>query len=281
MLSIINTWKEYFINHNEGLGTTYERFILHRYFRDIKKKYSVGSVLEVPSFGMTGVSGINSMWWAHKGLPVTVVDDNRERIESVAGVWKETGLPVNLVFNRACDPFPFDDKSFDMSWNFAALWFIKDLGDFLKEQCRVTRKVIFICVPNRFGIGHRIRFAERKKTSGKLNMDNIEPEVIRNAMKINNWRLVEEGYFDVPPWPDIAMKKEQLFQKIGLSKFSAKGNDEESREETILDFFRYNKKSIEKNILKYSFLENSPLLLKKYWSHHHYFIFERPITTVP
>ena len=66
MLLINSIWKKYFNNRNEGLGTTYERFILHRYFESIKNRYSIQSVIEVPSFGMTGISDINSMWWALK-----------------------------------------------------------------------------------------------------------------------------------------------------------------------------------------------------------------------
>jgi hypothetical protein len=56
---IDNNWKQYFEDFDEGLGTTYERFILHRYFEKIQSTCSIESVLEVPSFGMTGISGIN------------------------------------------------------------------------------------------------------------------------------------------------------------------------------------------------------------------------------
>ena len=75
-MSIIDTWEQYFSNNNEGLGTTYERFILHRYFEDISTSFAIKNILEVPSFGMTGISGINSMWWAKRGTDVTVVDRN-------------------------------------------------------------------------------------------------------------------------------------------------------------------------------------------------------------
>ena len=34
LLSILDTWPTYFENMDEGLGTTYERFILHRYFEN-------------------------------------------------------------------------------------------------------------------------------------------------------------------------------------------------------------------------------------------------------
>ena len=38
-LEIINTWQSYYDHFDEGLGTTYERFILHRYFEHLRDKY--------------------------------------------------------------------------------------------------------------------------------------------------------------------------------------------------------------------------------------------------
>ena len=149
MTFIDNNWKQYFEDFYEGLGTTYERFILHQYFEKIKEAYSIENVLEVPSFGMTGISGINSMWWSLHGPRATIVDDNAERIEQIKKVWKETGLKADLVLqNNSHTTLPFSDKSFDLSWNFAALHSVSDFQQFFAELIRVTKKVIFICAPN-------------------------------------------------------------------------------------------------------------------------------------
>ncbi len=88
-ITITNCWEDYFRKHDEGLGTTYERFILHNYFSRLKDRYDIHSVLEAPSFGMTGVSGINSLWWASQGAKVTIVDQSSPRLESIARVWRE------------------------------------------------------------------------------------------------------------------------------------------------------------------------------------------------
>ena len=95
-LDIIHSWESYFDTFDEGLGTTYERFILHRYFRFLKDTYDISSVLEVPSFGMTGVSGINSLWWAGQGIETTVTDNNPSRISQIQEVWNNIPLQVNL-----------------------------------------------------------------------------------------------------------------------------------------------------------------------------------------
>lgn len=140
-MSIIDTWEQYFSNNNEGLGTTYERFILHRYFEDIRTSYAIKSILEVPSFGMTGISGINSIWWAQQGTDVTVVDENEKRIGMIKTVWQRTGVSANFIFQKErYSPLPFQTRSFDMSWNFASLWFVRELEEFLTELMRVTKK---------------------------------------------------------------------------------------------------------------------------------------------
>ena len=163
MRRITSTWQEYFRNRNEGLGTTYERFILHRYFERIKNRYEIQSLLEAPSFGMTGVSGINSLWWASGGARVAVIDNNRERIELIKGVWEALSLEAVFIYEqREYEVLPFADNSFDMGWNFAALSVVPRLEKFLHELTRVSRKAVFICIPNRLNILNRLRLSSKK-----------------------------------------------------------------------------------------------------------------------
>jgi len=55
-MEILKIWQDYFASQHEGLGTTYERFILHEYFSEFTKEFQIENVLEVPCFGMTGIS---------------------------------------------------------------------------------------------------------------------------------------------------------------------------------------------------------------------------------
>ena len=269
MSYISHNWKEYFTNPHEGLGTTYERFVLHKYFEKIKNKYDIKNILEVPSFGMTGVSGINSMWWATKDINVTLVDNDKERISLIENVWNSVNLKAEFSFCNNFTSLPFSDKSFDLSWNFAALWFVPDLREFLGELSRVTKKLIFICIPNKYGLGYIWRSFFEKDTSLK----NINPRLIISTMNNLGWKLDEKGYFDIPPWPDIAMKKEDLLKKVGLGKLIKEKTNEVEERVCILDFFNGKNKNLENEIMKYSFLENSPLFFKFFWAHHQYFIF--------
>ncbi len=272
-LAVQDCWQEYFKYPNEGLGTTYERFILHRYFYRMRERFNIRSVLEVPSFGMTGISGINSMWWATHGVPVTIVDDNRKRLECISEVWNKMHLESKQIYTEEYTSLPFGDQSFDLVWNFASLWFVRDFPTFIKEITRIARKAIFICVPNRSGLGYLARRILGKKTSGEIFEENIIPSRIIHTMHRLNWELEEQGFLDIPPWPDIAMKKEDLLKLIGMGKMADRLDKSEDSEICILDYFSGKNKDLKKEILKYDFLENLPSFFNFFWAHHRYFLF--------
>ena len=275
-LEIINSWPGYFENMDEGLGTTYERVILHRYFELIKDQFEIESILETPSFGMTGVSNINSLWWAQKGITPLVLDDNPERVQKSQKVWDDIPLKVDIRSIADFHDLPMEDDSVDASWNFAALWFVKDLNRFFTELNRVTRKVIFICAPNNYGIGYQLRKKFNETDLPSFYLQNILPKSILNEAQNQNWKLWQRGYLDIPPWPDIAMKKEVLFSKLGLS-FLLKSNDSDIKDERtcIVDYFNGQKPDLDQQILKYSYLEKAPTPIKQVWGHHRYYIFNK------
>lgn len=274
MQFIINNWKKYFEDRDEGLGTTYERFILHQYFERIKRAYSIKSVLEAPSFGMTGISGINSMWWALHGAEVTIMDDESERLESFEKVWKEAGFSANLIHTSyRYASLPFVNQSFDMSWNFAGIGHVSNLEEFLGEMVRVTRMVIFVCVPNRLSLG--FRWQNRGSEGFSWVSENMEPDKILTTMSDLGWTAVQRGYLDCPPWPDIGMKKEDLLRTLGFKKIAMRLEQRKGESKCILEYYKGLNLNMEKEFLKYSFLENFPNWLKRFWAHHRYFVFTR------
>jgi hypothetical protein len=114
-------------SYDEGLGTVYERFRLNYIFRDILQKYDIKSILEYPIYGMTGVDGINSVYFAQQGLGVDLVDCDQQRLEKIRGYWQLLGLEDKLathyvsVSDMSKPDLP--ENSYDLVWNFAALWF--------------------------------------------------------------------------------------------------------------------------------------------------------------
>ncbi len=276
-LPIINSWPEYFKTYDEGIGTTYERFILHKYFREIWDKYKIKNVIEVPSFGMTGISGINSMWWAKNGVETLIVDIDDTRTKLIKEVWQSTGLKADFLTTNKYNSIPVSDSSFDLVWNFAALWFADNLHSFFRELDRISKKVIFICVPNNFGLGYKFRELTCSTNIPDFFPDNILPKRITSEAKSLNWTLEKKGYFDIPPWPDIPMKKEDMMRKIGLGFLVKKRHDNGRPADiiNILDFYSDARPDMEKEYYKLAFLESAPFPIKQLWGHHRYYIFSK------
>jgi hypothetical protein len=272
---IYRDWRHYFETRHEGLGTTYERFVLHWYFRKIKQQYDVKSVLEAPVFGMIGISGINSLWWAVQGAQVTLVDHSRERLASIEKIWNELSLEPQLIYDPGTYTLlPFEDRKFDMSWNFAALNPDLNPEGLLQELARVTRRVILICVPNPLNLFGLIQKVMEKKAD-LLRAGSIYSVMLQNIMTESGWSVREKGFLDTPPWPDIAMSKEDFFRKIGLTQYAKrleKGSAQENRI-CILDYYSGRNKEMQTQMLRYALLENSPRWLKRIWAHHRYYIF--------
>ena len=272
-MHILNAWPDYFEHGHEGLGTTYERFVLHGHFQRLAKDHDIGSVLEAPSFGMTGISGINSMWWAAEGIPVTVIDHDKKRLELISQAWEEVCLPVHCAWCPGdYARLPFSDKSFDMGWNFASLIFVKDMKPVLRELVRVTEKVIFLCIPNRHNPFVAMRIRSHGAEKG-LYYENADRKKIVHLMAGLNWEEREHGTLDAPPWPDIAMNKEEMLRKIGLARMAYQMEKQRGGRVCILDYFAGRNRSMEDDVLRYAFFENLPEAIKKYWAHHQFFLF--------
>jgi len=275
-IPIIDDWKNYFQNENEGLGSSYERVILNQHLTRICQEHDVKTVLEAPIFGFTGISGINSMNMAQEGKEITLTDDNSERLVMIEKLWKECKLPVNLKYSENFTSLPVNDYEFDMSWNFSALWFVKDIESFLAELDRVSKKIILIIVPNRTGPGFLMQKIMSKKTYKEVvNTDSIKYSCFSRIMSNLGWKLAEERLIDCPPWPDIGMKKEHFLKKLYLGFLLDKDADE-TKGTSIMSFYRGRDENFTQRMLKYNGLERKlPEILKRFWAHHHYYLYIR------
>ncbi len=272
-IPILHFWEKYYDNPDEGLGSSYERIILNDFMLKVVKNYNVKTVLESPSFGFTGISGINSMELAANGCDVTIQDHHSKRLEKIRDFWDNVGLKLRADINDKYTELQYDDNAFDMSWNFSALWFVQDLETYLNELCRVTGKVIVLCVPNRSGIGYL-----SQKYSGKddlkkyLKEKHIVPANFTKLMRQNGWELTMKNFIDCPPWPDIGMPKAKFLKKFGLGSLV---KDEEPVPVSIADYYFGKDPNFPEKMRKYSFVEKyAPNAFKFFWAHHKYFVFE-------
>ena len=272
-IPILHFWKKYFEAPDEGLGSSYERIILNKKMEQICRLFKAKTVLEAPSFGFTGTSGINSMSLAQCGYDVTVLDHEPERVELIKKVWSDVGLTADILLVEDYIDLPFEDDTFDVSWNFSALWFVEDIEVFLKNLTRVTKKAIVLCVPNRLGIGYLSqRYTGKDDLKKYLKEDYIKPAVFLKIMQDLGWKKVEGNFIDCPPWPDIGMPKAKFLQKFGLGFLV--NEDVEPEPLTILDHYTGKDPDFESKMMRHAWFENRmPWLVKRFWAHHRYVMF--------
>ncbi len=267
-------WKKYLADYNEGLGLVYERLVLNDYLERIASQHNIKSVLEAPLYGMAGVSGINSVALAQRGCTVTLVDENAERLAGVERIWGELNLNARFVHHRDFARLPFPDKSFDLAWEWAALWYLPNADALLRELARISRDLVFVAMPNRVQVGYLLR-------KYVLERDFVEyvDEAWANISRIQRVlgeagvEFVDEGVLDVPPWPDTVMPAAQVLKQLGVKskKLDAQFTGNNWNWNTM-DYYTGKRSELRAQIERYMFLEHAPLpwQVKAIWAHHRY-----------
>ncbi|HOZ01576.1 MAG TPA: methyltransferase domain-containing protein [Candidatus Syntrophosphaera sp.] len=280
-IPIINDWAKYFSNPHEGMGSSYERIVLNDLLEETAQRNGVENVLESPSFGFTGISGINLLALADNGIAVALEDNDPQRLRLIEETWHDLYRPVNAVLNPDFRCLDYADQAFDMSFSFSALWFVPDLTVFLGELSRVTKKVIFLSVPNRTGLGYRLQFRDYSPEKyPDLKVGHIDGPSIISILSRKDWKLCRSGYFDCPPWPDIGMTKEDLLRKwlpfLPQSQEPAVKSDSGQKTVSILDYYNGKDPDFAGRMRKLQRFEKSvPVSFKKIWAHHFYMEFQR------
>lgn len=272
-------WKKYLTDYNEGLGLVYERFVLNNFLDDLRKQHKIQSVLEAPLYGMAGVSGINDVIFAQKGVSVTMVDDNAERIEGVRRIWRDDlrmSAETVLIRPDQWGALPFADKSFDFTWEWAGLWYIADPESLLKELVRTSRNLVFVAMPNNIQVGYWMRklIIDREFFA---NHDERWTEIsrIRRILEAAGVEIIDEGVLDVPPWPDTVMPANEVLKRLGIrskqleSQFTGEG----WRWDTMA-YYMGKEPELYDRVIKYAWLDHAPLpwQIKSIWAHHRWLL---------
>jgi hypothetical protein len=274
-----NTWRKYLTDYNEGLGLVYERFVLNDFLDELRRRHNLQSVLEAPLYGMAGVSGINGVVFAQQGVPVTLVDDDAERLRGVERIWREDlKLPANLVYNPPdrWNTLPFADRSFDMTWCWAALWYINDPAGLIAELARTSRKLVFIAMPNNLQVGYWLRklvidrefFATHDETWTDIGR-------IRGLLEANGIEIIDQGVLDVPPWPDTVMPANEVLKRLGIrSKQLEEQFTGEGWRWSTMAYYLGQEPDLYDRVIKYAWLDHAPLpwQVKAIWAHHRYLL---------
>lgn len=274
-IPIIKSWQKYYPIAHEGMGSSYERIILNKLLLGLKDRYQFTNALESPCFGFTGLSGINLVALALAGVKVQLEDDNIQRIEQIKDTWQKLGLEAVIRYNPGFEVLDYPDNSFDFSFNFSALWFVKELKGFINELVRVTQGPILLCVPNQSGLGFKGQLkGYNPQEYPMLKPAFIEPHSIIYLMRKAGRELIKWDFVDCPPWPDIGMRKEEYFQRsLGRERVAVKP-DLPVNPLSILPFYKGEDPEFELRMLRLAFLETyAPKIFKECWAHHRYYLF--------
>jgi SAM-dependent methyltransferase len=270
------TWKQYLTDYNEGLGLVYERFVLNDFLRALREEHSVESVLEAPLYGMAGVSGINSVGLAQAGARVTLVDDHAERLAGVKRIWGELGLPVRFIGHDDWGRLPFAGSTFDLTWNWAALWYLPDPAALLRELVRVSRQVVFVAMPNRVQVGYLLRkYVLERDFVDRVDEGWADIGRVRRVLEDQGVRIVDQGVLDVPPWPDTVMPASQVLQRLGIKSGKLEGQfSGDSWQWSTMAYYLGQQPDLYDRVMRYAWLDRAPIpwRIKAVWAHHRYVV---------
>ncbi len=267
-------WKKYLTDWNEGLGVVYERFVLNDYLDEIVDAHGVKTALEAPLYGMAGVSGINSVRLAQRGCAVTLVDENETRLAGVAKIWKRLNLPASFIHHTDFARLPFDDNSFDLAWEWAGLWYLPNAGALLKELARVSRKLVFVAMPNNLQVGYLLRkYVIDRDFFPTVDEKWVQMGRIKKTLRAAGVTFIDEGVLDVPPWPDTVMPAAEVLKRLGIK--SKKLNDQFTGDGwswSAMAYYLDEQPNLRQRVMKYAWLDHAPLpwQLKTIWAHHRY-----------
>ena len=209
--SDVEELKKYLFIFDEGYGTAYERHSLNRLVSKMVDKYDISEVLEMPTNGIMGIPGINSLIFAKIGCEVTVAHPSKEFLENAKKIWNALGLDANFVKSDWINP-EFNDDSFDLVWNFCAFEHVDNPKKIVQEMLRITKKYIFVYIQNASNPGfflHQFLHLLRKEPWDHGDPSRMKLSYIADIINELNGRGIEIGGM-WPPWPAL---KEKIFRE--------------------------------------------------------------------
>jgi hypothetical protein len=279
MTETANTWQRYLTDYNEGLGLVYERFVLNDFLSDLARRHAIRSVLEAPLYGMAGVSGINNVIFAQQGISVTAVDDTAQRIQGVRRIWEEDlKLPINLVSVAAdgWDHLPFPDAHFDLTWQWAGLWYIHNPAGLLRELVRTSQDLVFVAMPNNLQVGYWMRKLVIDRDFFRTHDENwTDIGRIRAILEAEGVEIIDQGVLDVPPWPDTVMPANEVLKRLGIrSRKLEEQFTGDGWQWSTMAYYLGQEPDLYDRVIRYAWLDHAPLpwQIKSVWAHHRYLL---------
>jgi hypothetical protein len=144
----------------------------------------------------------------------------------------------------------------------------------LKELVRVSRKLVFVAMPNRVQVGYLMRkYLLERDFVNYVDESWADIHRIKKVLRDAHVQFIDEGVLDVPPWPDTVMPASQVLQRLGIrskkldAQFTGAGWNW-----STMDYYLGRRPELKAQIDRYTFLERAPIpwQIKAIWAHHRY-----------
>jgi hypothetical protein len=228
---------------------------------------------------MAGVSGINNVVFAQQGIEVTAVDDTPARLYGVRRIWQEDlKLPINLVrvSPHGWHALPFPTGHFDLTWQWAGLWYINNPAALLAELARTSRNLVFVAMPNRLQVGYWMRKLVIDRNFFRTHDERwTEIGRIRTLLEAQGVEIIDEGVLDVPPWPDTVMPANEVLKRLGIRSRQLEAQfTGEGWLWSTMAYYLGQQPDLYRRVIRYAWLDHAPLpwQFKAIWAHHRYLL---------
>ncbi len=257
---------------DEGIGTVYERIVIDEYFKRIKFKYNINTVLETPADGVTGVPGLNSLEFARNGAKVFQANPSQKMLDKAKKIWDKKGLGDFVEFHKSeIDDLPFEDNSFDLVWNYCMFERFEHPEVMLEIMKKVSKKYVMVMTQNFWNLGTFVHWLFHKYH--KLEWDHgytkfMKLSGIKKVLKKADLKILEIGMIDTPPWMDtwdmpLRGEIKKILSPLGMKwNWSIGSGDEKDSKGGTISFFS----KIEKWL---------PRWFNKLQTHHYYVLCEK------
>lgn len=266
------------VEKDTGLGTTYERIAVADLVERLARRYPIGTVLEGPVDGITGIRGLNSIPLAQQGASVELVLGDPDEAALAGRVWDALGLSDRVTVRHSPDGrLDVAGRSFDLVWNFNALPQVEDPDGLVSEMCRASASLVLIFTSNtlNYGFGvHRLHHVAAKEPWSHGEIAMMNPRRIARMLEREGFRVIDRLLVDTPWWPDIDSPIEEVaatflpFLRRRLSGGTRRLDHYTWTADDLPYFEPEARASLEREIGRHFVIERRPFPLKVLFAHH-------------
>jgi len=266
------------VERDTGLGTTYERIAVADLVERLAKRYDIGTVLEGPIDGITGIRGLNSIPLAQAGASVELVLGDPDEVALAQDVWDSLGLGRHVTIRHSADgTLGVPERAFDLVWNFNALPQVGRPERLIAEMCRASASLVLVFASNtlNYGFGvHRLHHVASGEPWSHGDIRMMHPRRITRLLEAEGFRIAERLLVDIPWWPDIDSPIEEVaatflpFLRRRLSGGTKRLDRYTWRPDDLPYFEPERRARLERELERHFLIERGPFPLKALFAHH-------------